>query len=41
MPQFAANLSLMYTEHDFLKRFGAAARAYWLSQHDAVLTAVR
>lgn len=26
MPQFAANLSLMYTEHDFLKRFGAAAR---------------
>ena len=26
MPQFAANLSLMYTEHEFLARFGAAAR---------------
>jgi hydroxypyruvate isomerase len=26
MPRFAANLSLMYTEHDFLDRFGAAAR---------------
>ncbi|MEW6694111.1 MAG: 2-oxo-tetronate isomerase [Pseudomonadota bacterium] len=25
MPQFAANLSLMYTEHDFLDRFAAAA----------------
>ena len=25
MPQFAANLSMMYTEHDFLSRFGAAA----------------
>ncbi|AOY90486.1 hydroxypyruvate isomerase [Cupriavidus sp. USMAA2-4] len=26
MPRFAANLSLMYTEHDFLDRFAAAAR---------------
>lgn len=26
MPRFAANLSLMYTEHVFLDRFGAAAR---------------
>jgi hydroxypyruvate isomerase len=26
MPQFAANLSLMYTEHPFLDRFAAAAR---------------
>jgi len=26
MPRFAANLSMMYTEHDFLDRFGAAAR---------------
>jgi hydroxypyruvate isomerase len=26
MPQFAANLSLMYTELPFLERFGAAAR---------------
>jgi hydroxypyruvate isomerase len=25
MPRFAANLSMMYTEHDFLDRFGAAA----------------
>jgi hydroxypyruvate isomerase len=25
MPRFAANLSLMYTEHSFLDRFGAAA----------------
>lgn len=25
MPQFAANLSMMYTEFDFLERFGAAA----------------
>jgi hydroxypyruvate isomerase len=25
MPQFAANLSMMYTEHAFLDRFGAAA----------------
>jgi hydroxypyruvate isomerase len=25
MPQFAANLSMMYTEHDFLDRFAAAA----------------
>lgn len=25
MPQFAANLSLMYNEHDFLNRFAAAA----------------
>ena len=25
MPRFAANLSLMYTEHDFLSRFAAAA----------------
>ncbi|TWI56654.1 hydroxypyruvate isomerase [Pseudomonas duriflava] len=25
MPRFAANLSLMYTEHDFLDRFAAAA----------------
>lgn len=25
MPRFAANLSLMYTEHEFLDRFGAAA----------------
>jgi hydroxypyruvate isomerase len=25
MPRFAANLSLMYTEHPFLERFGAAA----------------
>jgi hydroxypyruvate isomerase len=26
MPRFAANLSLMYTEHPFMERFGAAAR---------------
>jgi hydroxypyruvate isomerase len=26
MPKFAANLSMMYTEHPFLERFGAAAR---------------
>ena len=26
MPKFAANLSMMYQEHDFLDRFGAAAR---------------
>jgi hydroxypyruvate isomerase len=26
MPRFAANLSMMYTEHDFLDRFAAAAR---------------
>ena len=25
MPKFAANLSMMYTEHEFLDRFGAAA----------------
>jgi len=27
MPKFAANLSLMFTEHPFLERFGAAASA--------------
>jgi hydroxypyruvate isomerase len=27
MPQFAANLSMMFTEHDFLDRFDAAADA--------------
>src|ERR1700693_586122 len=26
MPRFAANLTMMYTEHAFLDRFGAAAR---------------
>ncbi len=26
MPRFAANLSMLYNEHDFLDRFGAAAR---------------
>ena len=26
MPRFAANLSMMYQEHDFLARFGAAAK---------------
>ena len=26
MPRFAANLTLMYTEHEFLDRFGAAAK---------------
>ena len=26
MPKFAANLSMMYQEHDFLERFGAAAK---------------
>ncbi|MBI3146512.1 MAG: hydroxypyruvate isomerase family protein [Pseudogulbenkiania sp.] len=26
MPQFAANLTMMYTEHDFLDRFAAAAK---------------
>jgi len=26
MPKFAANLSMMYQEHDFLNRFGAAAK---------------
>ena len=26
MPRFAANLSMMYQEHDFLDRFGAAAK---------------
>ena len=25
--QFSANLSFLFTEHDFLDRFGAAARA--------------
>ncbi|MFW2275192.1 hydroxypyruvate isomerase, partial [Burkholderia orbicola] len=25
MPRFAANLSMMYTEHAFLERFAAAA----------------
>ncbi|MGW5699195.1 hydroxypyruvate isomerase, partial [Streptomyces asiaticus] len=25
MPRFAANLSMMYAEHDFLDRFAAAA----------------
>ena len=25
MPRFAANLSMMYVEHDFLDRFAAAA----------------
>ncbi|MDX3638500.1 hypothetical protein [Streptomyces sp. MB09-02B] len=25
MPRFAANLSMMYTEHDFLDRFAAAS----------------
>ena len=27
MPNFAANLSMMFTEHDFLDRFEAAAKA--------------
>ncbi|MCC2101621.1 MAG: hydroxypyruvate isomerase, partial [Hyphomicrobiales bacterium] len=27
MPKFAANLSMMFTEHDFLDRFDAAADA--------------
>ncbi len=27
MPRFCANLTLLYNEHDFLERFGAAARA--------------
>lgn len=27
MPRLAANLSMMFTEHDFLDRFGAAAKA--------------
>ena len=27
MPKFAANLSMMFTEHDFLDRFEAAANA--------------
>ncbi|MBM3343609.1 MAG: hydroxypyruvate isomerase [Betaproteobacteria bacterium] len=27
MPKFCANLTLLYNEHDFLERFGAAARA--------------
>lgn len=27
MPRFAANLSFLFAEHDFLARFGAAARA--------------
>jgi hydroxypyruvate isomerase len=27
MPRFSANLSMLFTEHDFLDRFGAAARA--------------
>jgi 2-dehydrotetronate isomerase len=26
MPRFAANLTLMYTEHGFLDRFSAAAK---------------
>jgi hydroxypyruvate isomerase len=26
MPKFAANLSMMYQEHDFLERYGAAAK---------------
>ncbi len=26
MPRFAANLSMMYQEHDFMNRFGAAAK---------------
>ena len=31
MPQFAANLSMMYVEHPFLERFGAAAADGFLS----------
>src|SRR5438132_2783452 len=27
MPKFAANLTMLFGEHDFLDRFGAAARA--------------
>ena len=27
MPRFAANLTTLFAEHDFLERFGAAARA--------------
>ena len=27
MPRFSANLSMLFTEHDFLDRFDAAARA--------------
>ena len=27
MPRFAANLSMMFTEHPFLDRFDAAAKA--------------
>lgn len=27
MPRLAANLSMMFTEHAFLDRFGAAAKA--------------
>ena len=27
MPKFCANLTLLYNEHDFLERFGAASRA--------------
>ena len=34
MPRFAANLSMMYSEHGFLDRFGAAASGppRWHSQ---------
>ena len=28
MPRFSANLSMLFTEHDFLDRFDAAAKAY-------------
>ncbi|MET0576416.1 MAG: hydroxypyruvate isomerase, partial [Mesorhizobium sp.] len=27
MPKYSANLSMLFTEHDFLDRFDAAARA--------------
>ena len=48
MPRFAANLSMMYTEHDFLDRFAAAAADGFTAveylfpyEHDARLLAQR
>ena len=40
MPRFAANLSMLYPQHDFLERFSAAAAAGSRSA-DAVDTVTR
>ena len=41
LPLGFTTLQLVIDRTHFPDGFGAAARAYWLSQHDAVLTAVR